>query len=201
MKAVTSRCYIACVAYCAVSVFLSSPCISLSQVRPKRLSHDAQDELMQQLTNGTPGQQEQLRRELLQDYAAPKAVEIQLGEVFVFCATNEVLALQFRHFGSKDEESAYVWRSLDFSSNTESNGCGRVHEKYESVPLKSGVHLLDAGSELEISVGRIRLEWSYGSSSSGWLYFTSNDVRLAVITNACISDIDMKAIGESGDSP
>jgi len=78
---------------------------------------------------------------------------------------------------SSRERVEYRWKSI---SDPSRNGSGTVFERYKTVKKsKDGIHVQDAGSDLQVVVGDLQLQWSSGGSSRGWIYYHSDDITVA----------------------
>lgn len=71
----------------------------------------------------------------------------------------------------------YTWRSI---TDGTSKGDGELFEKYEEVTKSpTGTHVKDVGGSLEIHLESFALEWSWGSESSGFIYYDPRKFALA----------------------
>jgi hypothetical protein len=105
-------------------------------------------------------------------------------------------------FGKDIEEGVtYRYRFLRKGADKESTGKGKVFEKYERVP-KKGPHgeimttVIDRGSELFITAGSIKLEWSYSCKGRGWVYYYPEQVRVQIADAKSFEKIDLKRFGK-----
>lgn len=68
-----------------------------------------------------------------------------------------------------------------------------VFEKFEKTRTGSGTKVLDRKrSRLSVTAGRFAVEWSYGSTSSGWLYLDKEKIQATVLSDADFETYDLK---------
>jgi hypothetical protein len=101
-------------------------------------------------------------------------------------------------FGKEIEEGVtYRYRLLLKGAEKERSGEGKVFEKYERVPTQ-GPHgevvtgIVDRGSELFLTAGSVKLEWSYSAKGRGWVYYQPEQVRVQIANAAEFEKIDLK---------
>jgi hypothetical protein len=101
-------------------------------------------------------------------------------------------------FGKDLEEGVtYRYRYLPKGTEKEQSGDGKVFEKYERVPT-AGPHgqvvtgLDDKGSQLFITAGAIKLEWSYAAKGRGWIYYQPEEVRVQIANAREFAKCDLK---------
>src|SRR5262249_47465014 len=89
-------------------------------------------------------------------------------------------------FGKEIEEGVtYRYRLLLKGAEKERSGEGKVFEKYERVPTPGPngmvvTGLVDRGSELFLTAGPVKLEWSYSAKRRGWVYYQPEQVRVQI---------------------
>jgi hypothetical protein len=95
------------------------------------------------------------------------------------------------------EGVAYRYRFLAKGTEKEQTGEGKVFEKYERAPTR-GPHgrvvtgALDKGSQLFITAGPTKLEWSYSSKGRGWVYFRPEEIRVQIANAKQFATCDLK---------
>ena len=113
------------------------------------------------------------------------AVRLKLDEMLLIEGQRGTALLDFTSFGKQEGESLYRWRFVPVSGS-ETNGIGRVFEKYERVwksPTECDIR--DLGSELTVRAGPYEIEWSYGEAGAdGWLYVHTNTLQITVLPDA-----------------
>jgi hypothetical protein len=114
----------------------------------------------------------------------------------VAATTNDVLLIQtpsgaaavvqFTAFYS--DGAAYRWRFRAPQSHTVQTGSGRVAESYASAPQPDGRRLVTPKPAHDpiVRAGDIRIEWSYGSNTNGYVYFQTNRARIQVLSSSAL---------------
>jgi hypothetical protein len=101
-------------------------------------------------------------------------------------------------FGKEIEQGVtYRYRLLLKGAEKERSGEGKVFEKYERVPTQ-GPHgevvagLVDRGSELFLTAGPVKLEWSYSAKRRGWVYYQPEQVLVQIAKAGDFEKIDLQ---------
>jgi hypothetical protein len=112
----------------------------------------------------------------------------------VSATTNDVLLIQtpsgaaavvqFTAFDS--DGAAYRWRFRAAQSPTVQKGTGRVAESYASTPQPGGRRLVTPKPAHDpiVRAGDIKIEWSFGSDTNGYVYFQINRARIQVLSSS-----------------
>jgi len=102
-------------------------------------------------------------------YGKPLRVEkIGTGEIFTLTLTRR-----------QNGNIGYTWINGTDKAKT---GEGELYEKYEKVPMMPSGNVKDVGSCLRIQLTDVALEWSAGSTDSGYIYYSPRRVTLAYQT-------------------
>lgn len=110
------------------------------------------------------------------------SVPVHYSDQAVIVSTKEGVAL-VRFTDAVPEGRKYVFRFLP-KAGEEERGAGKVFEKYNRKPApppNKGTEVTDAGGQLKVVAGKIALDWSLGSESSGWLYFMPETERVQFV--------------------
>ena len=122
-----------------------------------------------------------------------KSVKLERQDILLVVSKDGNAALRFTAFGPKNGVSTYEWRFQPADGGDESRGTGTVFEKYITTRTSPGQYNVeDAGSQLHIIAGAIRLEWSYGSRSSGWIYYNPYLHAARILSDVSLEEIDLR---------
>lgn len=111
-----------------------------------------------------------------------KSLSVTTNDVVVVkSASGGVAVVQFTEFGP--DRASYRWRYRSAKSQLITNGEGRVRESYDRKPKPDGGYVVTPKTDHENTVraGEIRMEWSYGSVTNGWLYYHPNRATMKVL--------------------
>ena len=94
----------------------------------------------------------------------------------------------------ENEEIRYKYRERDKSNESIKTGDGVVFEKYRKYKTGENEYwVVNDGGVLHIQTDTIRLEWSSGGSSKGWIYFNSGKYKVETIPQDQFEKIDLGA--------
>jgi hypothetical protein len=115
-----------------------------------------------------------------------KSLSVTTNQVVRILNTNGGRAfLQFTHFGATNAH--YRWRFRAPRAPAVTNGVGVAFADYHTRIDAYGVHhltLRNSQDDLMAKAGDIWLEWSYGSLTSGWLYYYPSRDKVEVLDSA-----------------
>jgi hypothetical protein len=114
------------------------------------------------------------------------------GAVLVVATEAGVAAFAFTdrvHLGT-----GYTYRFRPASGGKEEAGTGKVFERYKAVQRggPNNVEYVYDGGELWLSAGPVKVDWSYGGTKSGWLYFDPEKVKVQAVEGAGLEALDLK---------
>src|SRR5207245_1080120 len=91
--------------------------------------------------------------------------------VVVKTPSGAVAVVQFTSFDAYT--ASYRWRYRAAKSQPISSGKGQLRESYDHSPRPDGGYDVAAKADHDTTVraGDLRMEWSYGSTTNGWLYY------------------------------
>lgn len=102
--------------------------------------------------------------------------------------------IEFTEFSN--DAASYRFKALEEGASEVTFGTARVFEKYTRDERNDGsVDLKDGGSELFVVAGSLKVEWSYASQKSGFLYFSPSIIRLFVIDAKYFELVEFPAPG------
>ena len=95
---------------------------------------------------------------------------------------------------------AFRYRCLNRKTGEQTTGDGRLHEKYEHrLDLKESIKrkglvlsVQDKGGQLHIEAGTLKVQWSWGSSKSGWIYYYPEKVRVQIAHEKDFGNLDLR---------
>jgi hypothetical protein len=87
----------------------------------------------------------------------------------------------------------YRWRYLPNDGAEEVQGEDKVFEKYRREPgdEPNGQEAVGEGSRLHIEAGTIKMEWSLGGESSGWIYYEPESLRVQIVHEKHFEKLDL----------
>lgn len=106
-------------------------------------------------------------------------------------ASGATAVVQFTSFGPNT--AFYRWRYRAPQSQTIQTGVGRVVESYDRKLKPNGKHevIPKADHETTVRAGPLKVEWSYGSTTNGWLYNLPSRAKVEVLR----SDVFRSSLG------
>jgi hypothetical protein len=115
------------------------------------------------------------------------------GAVLVVATDAGVAAFAFTeriHLGT-----GYTFRFRPAGGGKEQTGTGKVFERYKAVQRGGGpndVTYVYDGGELWLTAGPVKLEWSRGGPTSGWVYFDPEKMKVQAVERARPESLDLK---------
>jgi len=104
--------------------------------------------------------------------------------VFIRTPSGAVAVVQFTSFDA--DTASYRWRYRAANSQSISSGKGQVRESYDRKPNAAGGYDLTPKADRGITVraGDVRAEWSYASTTNGWLYFHPSRATIQILNSS-----------------
>lgn len=122
-----------------------------------------------------------------------QSIRLNERQTLLVTATSGVAVIRFTDFGDKDGTSSYAWRFQPADRSPESSGSGQVFERYTSIGTRrNAFQVTDAGSQLVIEAGPIRVKWSYASDDAGWIYYNPDKQSLNLLDEDEWERLDLK---------
>jgi len=115
----------------------------------------------------------------------PDAIGLAEDEMLIVRSTGGVAVIDFTDFGDQSSVSTYRWRFSASPDAQELTGQGEVFEKFKEVITDDGARELDRlRSQLYVIAGPFKIEWSYSSAGSGWLYLNKTQIKTTTLPDA-----------------
>lgn len=128
-----------------------------------------------------------------QPAAAPEAVSVAYErQALLLLSPRGVAVVAFTP--EPEDGASYRYRLLRQGAEEEEQGEGRLFEKYRSEPNPDGqgFRLTDLGSQLMLTAGPLRVEWSRQSPDAGWIY-QDGSVEVSVVDRGAFETLDLRA--------
>ena len=121
-----------------------------------------------------------------------RGVMLSLGEMLLVQTKHGTALIDFTNYGKDGTTSFYRWRFKSLSGN-ETQGTGSVYENYERSQLAPNQYMVhDKGGHLHVVAGGVSLEWSYGSTNEGWLYYNKYRTKTQVMPDDNFQRVELK---------
>jgi hypothetical protein len=92
-----------------------------------------------------------------------------------------------------DDGLVYSFRFESRDGNTKEAGSGKAFERYRMKASKDGTEeRVNDGGRLFIQAGPLRVGWSLGSRSNGWVYYTPSDTDAQFVPVEPLGTIDLR---------
>jgi hypothetical protein len=103
-----------------------------------------------------------------------------------------VAVVQFTSFNpfasnSTPLSASYRWRFRSAPSQAVQSGTGRVYESYDRKPSADGKGsdvTPRADHDVTVKAGGIWIDWSYGTESSGYLYYYESRAKIQILSSS-----------------
>jgi hypothetical protein len=101
--------------------------------------------------------------------------------VLIKAASGAVAVVQFTSFGP--DTGSYRWRYRSAKAQATTTGRGQTRESYNHKPKADGGYDVTpkADHDTTVRAGDLSLEWSYGSTTNGWLYYHPSRATIQVL--------------------
>jgi hypothetical protein len=118
------------------------------------------------------------------DYATDSIIFIGIGSVTIFDFEDGPFL--------EGQKIKYRYREILNRRSPISTGEGVLFEKYLKRKIGNNhTHVVDDGGELLIKTDILKLEWSSGGPSTGWLYYKSSIFRAMLVPKTQFDDVDL----------
>ncbi len=104
--------------------------------------------------------------------------------LFIQTPSGAAAVVQFTSFGSSRAD--YRWRYRAPNSSTIQTGTGKVVESYDSTRQPDGNYRVTPKSDHDpiVHAGDLRMEWSFGSQTNGYVYVQTNRATIQVLNSS-----------------
>ncbi len=112
-----------------------------------------------------------------------KSLSVTTNDVVVLqAAAGGVAVIQFTSFSS--DTAFYRWRHRRAKAQPTTSGKGQVRESYDRKRSADGGYEVTpkADHDTTVRAGDLRVEWSYGSLTNGWLYYHPSRLTIQVLS-------------------
>jgi hypothetical protein len=94
---------------------------------------------------------------------------------------------------STDDGIVYSFRFESGDGSTKETGSGKAFERVKETTLKDGTtEVVNDGGKLFIQAGALRVGWSLGSRSEGWVYYTPGTTDAEFVPLEPLDKIDLR---------
>ena len=105
---------------------------------------------------------------------AGRSLEIKKGDLLVLKGAHGIAVVELMYLNG--DRAAYRWRHVEKPRGHETTGSGELFEQYGRNTQTSKL-VTDLGGERFIKAGPYKIEWSYGSTTTGYVYPTLPEIQ------------------------